>query len=116
MNKVVLPFPDSKLMPNRAHGQHWSVTKRAKDRAWHDAYLLTQQAGWQGVQIEGLKITYYTPDKRKRDTDNLLAASKSALDGFAKAVGLDDSNFNPLLVVRVDGVGKAKARMEVELL
>ncbi|SUO95229.1 hypothetical protein [Suttonella ornithocola] len=124
--RVTLPFPPSELMPNNKNGRHWAVTHKAKLKAREDAYFLTLQAGWRGADVSnGIKVTFYLPDKRRRDNDNLLAASKPALDGFAKAIGVDDSNFNPLLIVRVDKVDKKNeknngdeepARMEIERL
>jgi len=54
-----------------------------------------------------LKITFVQPDKRKRDLDNLLAASKSALDSVAQAIGIDDKQFDPITISRGYGeVGK----------
>lgn len=92
-------------------------TAKAKKQANFDAYILTRDAGWKGLDVsKGLKLTIFTPDKRRRDTDNLLAALKHSLDGVAKGVGVDDTNFNPLLIERVDGVGKLRARVEVERL
>ena len=38
------------------------------------------------------------PDRRHRDLDNLLAASKPIIDGMAQALGVDDSRFKPILV------------------
>lgn len=112
---LVLPFPDAVLMPNNSQGKHWTVTRPARNKAKSDAFYLTKQAGWQGRDISGsLKITFYCPDKRKRDTDNLLAAMKPALDGVAQAIGVDDSNFKPLLIDRDVAENRAAARVELE--
>ena len=114
---LVLPFPNSVLMPNRSMGKHWTVTRAARDRAKSDARYLAKQAGWQGRDVSGsLKITFYCPDKRKRDTDNLLAAMKPALDGVAQAIGVDDSNFKPLLIDRDVAENRAAARVELEFM
>lgn len=100
-------------MPNRKNGQHWAVTQTAKNKAKSDAFYLTKAHGAIDVS-NGLKITFYTPDKRRRDVDNLLASLKPALDGFSEALGIDDSNFNPILLSKVVGVGKQQARVEIE--
>lgn len=112
---VVLPFPDSSLMPNRKNGHHWAKTNEIKKSAFLEAYSITYKSMPMNIE-NGLQITFYTPDKRKRDNDNLLSAMKPYLDGMAKALKIDDTNFNPLLIKRVDGVGKANARVEIESL
>jgi crossover junction endodeoxyribonuclease RusA len=45
-------------------------------------------------------ITFVQPDKRRRDRDNLLSACKPSLDGLAEAIGVDDSQFEPLTIRR----------------
>ena len=112
---LVLPFPDSALMPNESQGKHWAVTRPARNKAKSDAFYLTKQAGWQGRDVSGcLKITFYCPDRRKRDLDNLIHAMKPALDGVARAIGIDDSNFKPLLSDSCVADSKAGARVELE--
>ena len=109
---VTLPFPDSDLMPNRRLGKHWSQSNTAKNRAFEDAYILTHQAmqGYRGPwhPTNGrvpVTLTFCAPDRRQRDLDNLLAASKSALDGVAAALRMDDREFEPVTLKRGD-VGK----------
>jgi len=41
-------------------------------------------------------------DRRRRDLDNLLAASKSALDAVAAALAMDDREFEPVTLRRGD--------------
>ncbi len=41
------------------------------------------------------RITFYPPDKRHRDADNMVASIKSALDGIADALGVNDRRFQP---------------------
>ena len=35
---ITLPFPDSKLMPNRKNGTHWASTVKEKEKAKNDGY------------------------------------------------------------------------------
>lgn len=44
------------------------------------------------------------------------AAMKPALDGMAKAIGVDDALFRPLLIDKIKAESKDKARVEIELL
>lgn len=106
---LVLPFPAAGLMPNRANGQHWAVTRRLRDEAKQTAFCLAKQAGF-GADVSGcLNVVFYCPDRRKRDADNLLAAMKSALDGVAQAMGRDDSEFASIrLEKRFDGAGRVE--------
>jgi crossover junction endodeoxyribonuclease RusA len=101
MMVVKLPFPSASLFPNRKNGQHWGKTV-AERTAQHEAgYLLTKQAKGDYTPPDGpiaLSLLYLTPDKRKRDADNMLAASKALIDGMAYALGIDDSRFRPVLV------------------
>lgn len=90
---IILPWPAKELNPNAR--LHWS--KKAKA-----AKVARQIAGWETV-VSGhkiiwdgpihLKITFYPPDNRRRDMDNLIASMKSANDGIADALKVNDSRF-----------------------
>jgi crossover junction endodeoxyribonuclease RusA len=107
MLTITLPFPSSDLMPNRRLGKHWGQTNAVKVRAFEDAYVLANEAikGYGGPwhPTNGrvpVTLTFCAPDKRHRDLDNLLAASKSALDGVAAALLMDDREFEPVTIRR----------------
>lgn len=97
---IRLPWPDSRLMPNRKNGRHWSSTQSVKVKARMDGAMATRQAvGRHAVNLTDripVKITFAAPDRVRRDLDNLHAACKAALDGIAKALGVDDSRFAPI--------------------
>jgi len=112
-NKIILPYPNPVLMPNRKNGRHWASVQQAKVNARQEAYLLSGSLNYTGG---GLKITFYTPDARKRDLDNLLAAMKPALDGMAQAIGVDDALFDEIHLKKTKAQNKAAARVEIELL
>lgn len=105
---IRLPWPDASLAPNRATGRHWSTTRQLKDAARDGAYLLTRQA-WQrsgaafgpGEHVP-LRLVFCAPDKRRRDLDALLSAVKHAIDGVALGLGIDDSQFCPVTLMRGD--------------
>lgn len=105
---VKLDFPSPKLMPNRKNGTHWTSTVATKTAHCDLAYFKTMEAlaktgpqDW--PEHIPLSLLYLTPDKRHRDLDNLLAASKSTLDGMARALGVDDKRFRPILIDAVLG-------------
>lgn len=102
---IRLDFPNPALAPNRAAGKHWGGLAALKAKAKADAHALTKNA-LQGkpspyLNFKGdipVSLFYVTPDKRRRDSDGMLSASKHALDGVALALGVDDSRFRPILV------------------
>jgi crossover junction endodeoxyribonuclease RusA len=40
-----------------------------------------------------LLVTFYPPDARRRDDDNMIGAFKAHRDGIADAMGVDDHRF-----------------------
>ena len=100
--RVELPWPDKKLSPNAR--QHWAVTAKVKKFARHDARVLTKAAIGRAF-IDGelpelgdkvpVKVTFYPPDRRRRDDDNMVGSFKAYRDGIADALGVDDRCFRP---------------------
>lgn len=89
-----LPWPPSSLSPN-ARG-HWSIKAKAAKKYRKDAQIIAQALGCRALDCDRLtvEVTFQPPDKRQRDTDNMLASIKSGLDGIADATGVDDSRWN----------------------
>ena len=90
---IILPWPDKKLSPNAR--THWASKAKAVKSARNAAGWATRACG---VRINGdgaidLHITFYPPDNRSRDTDNLLASCKGILDGVADGLVVNDSRF-----------------------
>jgi len=54
------------------------------------------------------------PDKRQRDIDNCLAASKSLLDGMADALQVNDKFFRPIEIDWVEGKKPGALIVEIE--
>lgn len=94
MVEIKLPWPDSRLSQNARI--HWS--KRAALTKDHrsTARLLTLAALGRSKVIESklrLNVTFYPPDRRRRDKSNCIAMFKAYEDGLSDAIGIDDSNF-----------------------
>lgn len=106
---VKLPFPDKSLMPNKKNGKHWTSTIGVKNAQKEQAAWITKEAiRLAGPQDFGegnipLSLLFLCPDKRPRDLDNLLAASKAMLDAVAQELGINDSRFKPVLLDSVLG-------------
>lgn len=99
---ITLPWPDRKLSPNAR--LHWRAKVGPKQDAKRQAAWLTAAApGYREVRsalasTEGkipVKVTFYPPDRRHRDDDNMVGSFKSWRDGIADALHIDDRRFQP---------------------
>lgn len=116
--RIELDFPPACLFPNRAKGTHWTVTHKAKTLYRDNSAWLTkgQLKGWTPTERDiKLTVTFVMPDKRLRDTDNCLAAAKAGLDGMAEALGVNDRQFQPVVIFREYGTKPGKMIVDVEL-
>lgn len=101
--RIVLPWPNKGLNPNAR--QHWGALSVAKKKAREDAAYATLEAAGSDLgafrgELEGealipLQVRFYPPDKRHRDTDNMVASMKAAVDGIADALKVNDRRFRP---------------------
>lgn len=95
MITITLPWPSRILSPN-SRGLHWGARAKAKKAARSDGRLLALAAMGRAARPQGpqkVAMTFHPPNARARDTDNMLAACKAALDGIADAIGVDDSQW-----------------------
>lgn len=124
MIKFDLPWPSAKLNPNRSMGKHWGSTTALRKQARADAAWMAKGAMMQrlleklpaldfGAGPVPLAITFIQPDRRARDRDNLLAALKSSLDGVADALGVNDSQFEPVTIRREYGAKPGSVRIQI---
>ena len=111
-----LPWPDSSLSPNRMKGLHWGAVHAAKKAAREEAFTLTKIAkkGYTAPQGEiPLQIVFVQPNKTRMDLDNLLSSMKSALDGVALALRIDDVVFMPITISREYGSKPGHVRITI---
>lgn len=96
--ELTLPWPDRRLQGNAR--VHWRTRHHAAKLAKRLAWTLAYQAGWNKLQLPDgritLHLTFYPPDRRKRDDDNAIFGIKSYRDGLAMALGIDDHRFHSL--------------------
>ena len=118
--KITLPWPSAKLNPNRSKGMHWASTSALRKVARSDAFALAFKAMSirefvrpPATGAVALSITFVQPDRRARDRDNLLAALKPSLDGVADALGINDSQFDPITIRREYGAKPGSVIVEV---
>ena len=102
--KIILPFPAAKLNPNRRSGHSWQVTAAEKVEAWQAGKIATLKAlGGKAFAIAApikFSITFFCPNRRRRDLDNLLASLKPSLDGICNAVDIDDSAIEEMQLIK----------------
>lgn len=94
--KFIYPWPHKNLSPNAR--VHWARKSRvAKTYRDIGKYLTLSQLRSKKIHFGNKKIhlfiTFYPPDRRRRDEDNLSASLKSLKDGLADALGVDDRQF-----------------------
>lgn len=114
MAEFFLPWPDKRLSPN-ARG-HWASLARAKKAAKRTAYYTVLEAGIGKIEADSLSVKYsfFPPDRRARDDDNILASLKAAADGIAMAIGIDDSKWAISIAPRgpIERAGMVKVQLE----
>ena len=98
---IELPWPPRELNPNVK--KHWSVKAKAALLYRSDCWLATTKLllpNRPKLPTAGpitFALTFYPPDRRKRDDDNLVRSFKSGRDGIAEALNIDDSRFKMLV-------------------
>lgn len=101
---IRLPFPDPALNPNRSKGKHWAATYKMREQQKQDAFYLARRAmQTQKLNVSDiylLEIIFNRSDARKTDLDNLLSGAKNLLDGVALGLGINDRQFEPIILRR----------------
>lgn len=119
---VTLPWPDKRVFPNAKRRKHWSVYRPAIKADREHACLMTRAATTRAERetlaaSEGkipVKVTFYPPDRRKRDDDGMVSAFKHMRDGIADALELDDHRFRPHYFFE-DACKPGRVEVELEL-
>tara|TARA_Y100000310_G_scaffold179115_1_gene179099 strand:+ start:2726 stop:3091 length:366 start_codon:yes stop_codon:yes gene_type:complete len=92
MLKIVYPgLPPKEFSPNSRC--HWSTRSKVGLKVQADVTLLIMEQGWVPKNVlerAVVRFKYGLPDKRRRDLDNLIGASKPMLDALVGVVIQDD--------------------------
>lgn len=95
---VVLDWPNRALSPNARC--HWAIKRKAVQIARRMAHFETfsKMQGCRAAPIGKIayRFSFFPPDRRARDEDNLIASMKSSIDGIAEALRVNDKNFHIL--------------------
>lgn len=107
-----LPWPSPYLNPNS--NASWHKKYKAKKKLRADCFALAKADGKRKFP-DGpikLKVSFYPPDFRKRDADNMMASCKALFDGIADAWGVDDNRFRfEFEVYEVEKFGAVKVEV-----
>jgi crossover junction endodeoxyribonuclease RusA len=113
-----LPWPGTNLSPNVR--SHWAAlaTAKKKARSASERAILDQM---QGVDLEWIRaedrlvlwLEFVPPTRRSYDRDNLVARSKSLIDGMCDALQINDKKFTTL-VSRVASQVGAYIQVKIE--
>ena len=118
MNKsitIFLEWPNPGLSPNSR--KHYREKAKLVSVARQMAHLLTSQYDIPpcfspDAPLE-TRLTFFPPDKRKRDIDNLLASMKSSLDGIFDALKMNDNRVRRTVLEW--GKAAQPGRVEIEI-
>ena len=96
MIRFDMPWVPSSLRPNASSPGAWRRKQTAAKAHKADCLILCRKAGLRKLEADKVHLTlrYLPPDRRRRDLDNLLSASKWMVDAIAETIGIDDSRFN----------------------
>ncbi len=112
--RVEFPWPPKELSPNRR--DHWSKRQRAAKWAREYAWYATTKAGGRPTKATKFKksITFYPPNRRRVDEDNLRIRCKSFVDGIADVLGVDDTLFRGVEIHWGEIVPGGKVEINIE--
>lgn len=100
MSSIDMPWPDKRVWPNWRQSHHWRTYYKPVKAQRIMAFALARNAGMVGIWDDDarvvLTVDIYPPDRRRRDRDGMAGALKSAFDGIADAIGIDDQYFAPV--------------------
>lgn len=117
--RIILPWPDPELWPNRMKGHHWSSSYPQKRAARLMASSRCIDAGYHLITVAPgpIRITFIACPSRNHlwDDDGLQGALKQHRDTIARALGVDDSRFDAR-VERGDPCRDGAVLVEIEVI
>lgn len=111
MITLTLPWPPKELSPNAR--LHWSKLAKAKKTYRAACGWTSKEQGARRIEVATLnvKATFFPPDRRAYDQDNLIARMKAGFDGVADVLGVDDKHW--VLSIALAGEIGGFVRVEV---
>lgn len=109
--KLTYPWFPKELKPNWTG--HYMQKAKVKAQYRAEWAVQTEQQGARGYNGFRMKVTFYKPNNRHMDLDNMLASIKSGIDGMCDALQINDKQFTEITVIKAPTIG---GYIEVELL
>ena len=110
-----LPYlPPREWNPNSR--THWRARETAKILVQDEIIALVREQNWDhpALPMANVKLTWTFPDNRRRDPDNLVAASKPLIDALTKAGVIEDDSWQHMnLEIAWERGNKAETKIEV---
>ena len=99
---IRLPWPAPRQSPNASGQGKWRAKSEASKSyketcGWECKALGVVKADYEYAFVE---VTFYPPRHGKYDLDNALASIKQGLDAVAAAIGIDDSQWQEMRLLR----------------
>jgi hypothetical protein len=91
--RLLLPYSRPPLTSNEARSRHhWSTQRAAKVEVQRAVWALAKQARIPRLELCTVCLTWYPPDRRRRDGGSLWPMMKAAVDGLVSAGVLEDDD------------------------
>lgn len=105
--RIILPWPPAALSPNGSQGDVFGKAKASRDyKATCTALLRERGKGISrlpaGAEVTRIVLTFCPPSRHRFDLDNLTRRCKPMLDALATAIGVDDGDWQSMLLERGD--------------
>lgn len=101
--KLELPcLPPVEYSANQSRGaawqRQWRIAHDARRGAVDEIVALVREQGWQGppMDLAEIRVTFYLPDRRKRDGLGLLERLKPWIDGLVTSGIIQDDDLNTI--------------------
>lgn len=95
-NRFEFPWPPRELSPNcNVSWKAKIIPRKEYKELWRSQSFML---GVRPAAFVSLNITFFPPNNKSRDLDNLLASIKLGLDGLAQGLNIDDKLFRPITI------------------
>lgn len=118
--KLTFDFPPKELLPNKK--SHWAVKARVTREAREAAGWMAKKA-WLDSETSRIykchmTITWYPPDKRRRDYEGMLRATKPIIDGLVDSSLLTDDSLKVIqgMTLAFGSGGDPRTEIEIKVL
>lgn len=99
---IRLPWPPTKTSPNKSGQGKWREKSEAA-RSYKSDCIKTcwahkvRKLEYRRAHVE---LTFFPPTAHAFDLDNVLSRAKQGLDGVAEEIGIDDSKWDRMTLIR----------------